>query len=118
HGLGAVASAVSGASLLAGVILWGYGLWWLAMAVMITIRYFRDGIPFNMGWWGYTFPLGVYAVATLRLSHIFPVVSIALFAEVLVIALAMVWLVVSARTLRGVWLGQVFADPSLETRAA
>eukprot|EP01132_Coremiostelium_polycephalum_P010739 gene10739-13145_t len=118
HGLGAVASAVSGASLLAGVILWGYGLWWLVMAVMITIRYFRDGIPFNMGWWGYTFPLGVYAVATLRLSHILPVASIGLFAEVLVIALAMVWLVVSARTLRGVWLGQVFADPSLETRAA
>ncbi|MBA8878393.1 TDT family transporter [Phyllobacterium myrsinacearum] len=118
QGLGAVASAISGTSLIAGIILWGYGLWWLAMAVMITIRYFRNGIPFNIGWWGYTFPLGVYAVATLRLSHTFPVASIGLFAGVLIGILAVVWLVVSLRTLRGVWLGQVFVDPSLETRTA
>ncbi|MGO4452146.1 TDT family transporter [Phyllobacterium sp. TAF24] len=118
HGLGAIASAVSGASLMLGVVLWGYGLWWLAMAVMITIRYFRNGVPFNLGWWGYTFPLGVYAVATLRLGHIFPVASIAVFAEILVAALALIWLVVAARTVRGVWLGQMFADPSLELRSA
>ncbi len=118
HGFGAVASAVSGASLILGVVLWGYGLWWLAMAVMITIRYFRNGVPFNLGWWGYTFPLGVYAVATLRLGHIFPVASIAVFAEILVVALALIWLVVAARTVRGVWLGQMFADPSLELRSA
>ncbi|UGX86991.1 TDT family transporter [Phyllobacterium meliloti] len=117
-GFGAVASAVSGASLILGVVLWGYGLWWLAMAVMITIRYFRNGVPFNLGWWGYTFPLGVYAVATLRLGHIFPVASIAVFAEILVVALALIWLVVAARTVRGVWLGQMFADPSLELRSA
>ncbi len=118
HGFGAVASAVSGASLILGVVLWGYGLWWLAMAVMITIRYFRNGVPFNLGWWGYTFPLGVYAVATLRLGHIFPVASIAVFAEILVVTLALIWLVVAARTVRGVWLGQMFADPSLELRSA
>ncbi|MBA8902250.1 TDT family transporter [Phyllobacterium sp. P30BS-XVII] len=118
HGFGAVASAVSGASLILGVVLWGYGLWWLAMAVMITIRYFRNGVPFNLGWWGYTFPLGVYAVATLRLGHIFPVASIAVFADILVVALALIWLVVAARTVRGVWLGQMFADPSLELRSA
>jgi C4-dicarboxylate transporter/malic acid transport protein len=118
QGLRLVAGAVSGGSLLAGVILWGYGLWWLAMAVMITIRYLRIGIPFNIGWWGYTFPLGVYAIATLRLSHIFPVASIGLFADVLVVTLAMVWLLVSLRTLRGIWLGKVFADPSLEMRTA
>lgn len=84
---------------------------------MITIRYFRNGVPFNLGWWGYTFPLGVYAVATLRLSHIFPVTSLALFANVLVLALAAIWLIVAARTVRGIWLGYVFADPSLIVRA-
>lgn len=72
NGLGAYADAVGGASLLAGVLLWGYGVWWVAMAAMITLRYFRGHVPFNLGWWGYVFPLGVFAVATMRLADIFP----------------------------------------------
>src|SRR5206468_581238 len=46
HGLGAVAGAFSGAALLGAVLLWGYGLWWLAIAVMVTLRYFRNAVPF------------------------------------------------------------------------
>lgn len=51
-----------------GLVLWGFGLWWLALATAITLRYFHAGVPFNLGWWGYIFPLGVYTVATFRLG--------------------------------------------------
>jgi tellurite resistance protein TehA-like permease len=40
----------------------------MLMAVLITLRYLRAGIPFNLGWWGFTFPLGVYSLATLKLA--------------------------------------------------
>jgi len=113
-GLGALAPAISGAALLGAVLLWGYGLWWLGLAVAITINHLRQGLPFNLGWWGYTFPIGVYAVATLRLSSIFPLPALAGFGEVLVAALAAIWIVVACRTCRGAYDGSLFVDPSLE----
>lgn len=114
-GLGPLAPAISGAALLGALLLWGYGLWWLGLAVAITFNHLRQGLPFNLGWWGYTFPIGVYAVATLRLSSIFPLPALTVFGEVLVMALAAVWVVVVVRTSRGAYNGSLFVDPSLES---
>lgn len=41
---------------IAGLLLWAYGLWWYVMSWIITLKFFKDGLPFNMGWWGFTFP--------------------------------------------------------------
>lgn len=60
----------SGLGLIAGVTLWGFGFWWMLMALLITARYLREGIPFNLGWWGFTFPLGVFALTTLKLASL------------------------------------------------
>ncbi|TCL71160.1 TDT family transporter [Rhizobium sp. BK251] len=111
NGLGAVAEAFGGASLLGGVMLWGYGLWWLVTAVMVTLHYMREGMPFNLGWWGYTFPLGVYAVATLRLGSTFNFAPISNFGYALVAALAILWVVIMIRTVRGAWHGYLFFAP-------
>jgi len=46
---------------LMAIIMWGYGIVWLFFAIASISR---SKFPFNMGWWGFTFPLGVYAVAT------------------------------------------------------
>jgi tellurite resistance protein TehA-like permease len=51
---------------LVGITMWGFGLVWLTFAVA-TINHSRI-FPFNMGWWGFTFPLGVYATATTMLA--------------------------------------------------
>ena len=93
--------------------MWGYGLWWMATAALVTLRYLRQGLPFNLGWWGYTFPLGVYAVATLKLSTILPIPAFALFGAAQVVALAALWLIVGARTVRGAWRGDLFYSPCL-----
>jgi len=114
NGLGDFGSAARGFGLIGGVLLWGYGLWWVAIAALITLRYLRDGLPFNIGWWGYTFPIGVYAVATLRLSTILPIQAFAVMGGALVIALAVMWLIVGGRTVRGAWRGDLFVSPCLK----
>ena len=38
------------------LVLWGFGLVWLFFAVATIAR--TPKFPFNMGWWGFTFPLG------------------------------------------------------------
>jgi C4-dicarboxylate transporter/malic acid transport protein len=107
-GLGAFGPAIQGAGLLGALLLWGYGLWWMALAVLLTLRQLRLGLPFNLGWWGYTFPLGVYAVATLKLAVLLPAPFLSVIAQGLVLALAAIWMVVTARTLAGAWRGQMF----------
>lgn len=101
HGLAAVGVVAQGVGVLGGLLLWGFGLWWLFLAILITIRYFRAGVPFNLGWWGYTFPLGVYTVATLRLATTLHVSVFGFFGMFLAAALAAMWAVVMARTLHG-----------------
>ncbi|MCY1398659.1 C4-dicarboxylate transporter/malic acid transport protein [compost metagenome] len=113
NGLAEVGAIAAGIGLVAGVILWGVGLWWLAMAVLITLRYLRGGIPFNLGWWGFTFPLGVYALATLRLGHTLHLGFFSGFGLVLVAALAAMWLIVATRTMRGAWRGELFVSPCI-----
>ncbi|MCY1396483.1 C4-dicarboxylate transporter/malic acid transport protein [compost metagenome] len=113
NGLADVGAIAAGIGLVAGVILWGFGLWWLAMAVLITLRYLRGGIPFNLGWWGFTFPLGVYALATLRLGHALNLSFFSGFGLVLVAALAAMWLIVASRTVKGAWRGELFVSPCI-----
>ena len=110
HGL----DAYVGVGLIGGMILWGYGLWWFAMAALITGRYLREGLPFNLGWWGYTFPIGVFAVATLKLGTLLPIGSIHVFGLMLVALLAVIWAIVATRTVRGAWRGDLFVAPCLK----
>jgi C4-dicarboxylate transporter/malic acid transport protein len=111
NGLGSAAAAFGGAALLGGVLLWAYGLWWLAIATLVTLRYFRSHVPFNLGWWGYTFPLGVYAVATLTLAEKLPFAPFYWFGATLVGCLAAIWALVASRTLAGLWRGRDSAMP-------
>lgn len=81
------------------LMLWGVGLWWLVSALLFTRRYLREGLPFNMGWWGFTFPLGVYTLATLSLGRATASPMLAGIGQVLALALLGLWLVVAGRTL-------------------
>jgi C4-dicarboxylate transporter/malic acid transport protein len=113
NGLGEYGQVARGVGFIGALLLWGYGFWWMATAILITARYLRVGLPFNLGWWGYTFPLGVYAVCTLRLARTLPIPALTVFGAVLVVALALLWLIVGARTVRGAWRGDLFVAPCL-----
>ncbi|WP_350567626.1 TDT family transporter [Pseudomonas sp. H26/SER47-MNA-CIBAN-0231] len=113
NGLPGVGEIASGLGLVAGITLWGFGLWWMLMALLITGRYLRDGIPFNLGWWGFTFPLGVYSLATLKLASILNLTFFSVFGTALVILLAAMWLIVGKRTVQGAWRGELFVSPCI-----
>jgi len=113
RGFASLGVVTEGLGVIVGTLLWGFGLWWLLLATIITIRYFRAGVPFNLGWWGYTFPLGVYTVATLKLGATLRLPVFSAFGTVLVMALAAIWLCVAGRTMYGGWKGSLFVSPCI-----
>jgi C4-dicarboxylate transporter/malic acid transport protein len=116
-GLPGVGDVAAGLGLIGGTILWGYGAWWLLLAILITARYLRQGMPFNIGWWGFTFPLGVYAVATLTLARQTHLGFLTAIGGGFVVCLAIFWLTIAARTLHGAWYRYLFVSPCLITGA-
>jgi tellurite resistance protein TehA-like permease len=52
------------------LILWGFGLVWLFFAVATIYK--AKSFPFNMGWWGFTFPIGVFITSTNLLGRELP----------------------------------------------
>ena len=113
NGLARVGEIAEGLGLISGVVLWGVGLWWIVMAALITLRYFRAGIPFNLGWWGFTVPLGVYSLATLRLGSMLHLSFFDVAGCVLVLALTLMWLLVGKRTVQGAYRGELFVSPCI-----
>ncbi|QXZ12572.1 TDT family transporter [Pseudomonas sp. AO-1] len=113
NGLPGIGEIAAGVGLVAGITLWGFGLWWMLMALLITARYLRDGIPFNLGWWGFTFPLGVYSLATLKLASTLSLGFFSVVGCVLVSLLAVMWLIVGKRTVQGAWRGELFVSPCI-----
>jgi C4-dicarboxylate transporter/malic acid transport protein len=117
-GLQDIGTVAQGIGVIGGLILWGYGAWWLIMAAMITLSYVKEGLPFNLGWWGFTFPLGVYTLATLTLGtqtgvHLFTDIG-----AIMTVALLGFWLMVAARTVSGGYRGNLFQSPCLAERDA
>ncbi|MGR3978742.1 C4-dicarboxylate ABC transporter [Acinetobacter sp. 1207_04] len=102
------------AGIASSLILIGFGVWWFAIAVLTTLSHVKTGLPFNLGWWGLTFPLGVFTLAILNLGHQLQVnfiVNCGLALSVLLIAL---WGMVMLKTLRGMYQGYLFHSPCLQ----
>ena len=93
------------------LIMWGFGLVWFVFA-LATIAQARP-FPFNMGWWGFTFPLGVYAVSTITIGVEMPSRFFRVLGVVLSVAVILLWVVVAAGTARGAWSGKLFYAPCL-----
>lgn len=108
--------AVSGLAWGIGIMLWGFGAWWLLMATGITLHYAKQGIPFNLGWWGYTFPLGVFILATFKLAATTSMTFFSDISIVLLIFLGVIWLIVMTKTLIGAWSGKLFSAPCLSSK--
>ena len=112
-GIPGVGDVAFGIGVIGGTVLWGYGVWWLLLAVLKMAQYARHGMPFNLGWWAFTFPLGVYTLATMALARVTHLEFFSIAGGVLALSLAGFWLVVATRTLHGVWFGYLFVAPCL-----
>ncbi len=109
-GLPEYAGALTAFSVVYGVVIWGFAMLWLALAIAITVRAARTGeFAFTMTWWGFTFPLGTCVTgSTVLYSHtgayLFGAAAVVLYA-----LLVAAWAVVATRTVRGVVTGDLFA---------
>lgn len=99
------------------LLLWSAGIWWFVIAVLFTLRYRREGMQFNLGWWGFTFPLGVYTAATIGLYRATDMTVFAVLGTTFALLLFCFWGMVATRTLRGVLQGRLFHAPCLATNS-
>jgi C4-dicarboxylate transporter/malic acid transport protein len=101
-------TAAAALGLFYGVPVWGFALLWLVLAAALTRHAARDGLPFTLTWWSFTFPVGTLVTGTSALaarvhSGLFSGGAVALY-PLLVVA----WLTVAARTARGSYTGALF----------
>jgi tellurite resistance protein TehA-like permease len=94
------------------IIMWGFGLVWLffALATIYTTHRF----PFNIGWWGFTFPLGVYTVSTTTLGSDLPSAFFRVLGTMFSVAVTLLWLIVALGTLHRAYTGVIFVAPCLK----
>ena len=102
------------AGIVASFILLGFGVWWFAIAVLTTLKHAATDLPFNLGWWGLTFPLGVFTLAVLNLGHQLHVSFIVNIGLAFAAILMMLWVMVMAKTLKGMYQGHLFFSPCLK----
>lgn len=102
------------AGIAASLVLLGFGLWWLAIAVLTTLTHVKQGIPFNLGWWGLTFPLGVFTLAVLTLAHQLQFNFLLYVGASLASILCGLWILVSVKTIQGIYKGYLFFSPCLK----
>ncbi len=107
---GSLAPTIGLISLIAGSILWGFGLWWFAAAAVVMVRYLAQGpLPYGMGWWAFTFPLGAFTMATLALARGWQLAYVDYLAVGLVVLLVLLWLMVAVRTVWATVTGEAWA---------
>ena len=52
-----------------GFLLWTFGIWWLFIAIGLTVHYLRRlQLPYAMTWWAFIFPLGAFVAGSHAVS--------------------------------------------------
>ncbi len=108
NALGTAASAVwptlgpalGAAGIIYGLPVWGFGLYWLTLAILMTVRTARRHLPFTLGWWAFTFPVGVLTTGTYALYARTHASLFAAAGLLLLALLATMWALVAAHTVR------------------
>jgi tellurite resistance protein TehA-like permease len=82
-----------------GMSVWGFANYWLALAMVATLRAARAGMPFTLGWWAFCFA-GMLAAGT---NALYAATGAGFFAFIAVAQLALlsgVWPLVATLTVR------------------
>lgn len=101
------------AGLVGSLLLLGFGMWWLGMAMLMTLKHVGAQLSFNLGWWGMTFPLGVFCLATLQLAQQLQLNGLQNIGYGLATLLLLLWGLVMSKTVVGFYAGRLFFSPCL-----
>jgi len=95
------------------LILWGFAVIWFIIAIIMTETAYP--FPFNMGWWGFVFPVGVFTLLTITIGEEFDFKFFKILSCVLTGACVLMWLIIAARTVKQSLHGKMFFAPCLGT---
>ncbi|MEO3975318.1 C4-dicarboxylate ABC transporter [Streptomyces sp. CAU 1734] len=109
--MAAAAPYAADAAVLYGVPVLGSALLWLIVAAAATVRAVRRGMPFTLGWWAFTFPVGTCVTGAAGLARLIGSAPLAWSAAGLYVLLTAAWAVTAFQTLRGLFSGALLAEP-------
>lgn len=92
-------------SILLGVPLWGFAVFWSALATLLTVRAIRNKMPFSLTWWAFTFPVGTCVTGTAQLAFHTELVAFSYAAVMLFFGLIGAWIIATLGTLKGLTQG-------------
>jgi len=91
------------------LLLWSFGLWWLIYALaVITLYFFKQGIPVTLGYWAFIFPPAAYTIASLLLEKSTGLALLRIVAVTLAIVVSIAWVVNVVLTVRGMLNKTIF----------
>lgn len=96
-------AALRAFALVYGVPVWGFAMFWLALAAALVSRQLRLGLPFTLSWWSFTFPLGTVVTGTEALSSLTGLGAFEALAALGLVTLLGAWVTVAVRTVRAQW---------------
>ncbi|WP_314146050.1 TDT family transporter [uncultured Leifsonia sp.] len=96
---GSLARALTAFAILYGAAVLGFALLWLAISAIITVRTAREGLPFSLTWWSFTFPVGTVVTGTAGLAARTGLVAVGAISVALFVVLVVAWATVGIRTL-------------------
>jgi C4-dicarboxylate transporter/malic acid transport protein len=97
------------AYLMAVFLLWGFGAFWLVLAMLFTwsVRKIAP-LPFSLTWWAFTFPLGAFTLGSQRMSEVSGLTTPLAFGWLAWALLAAIWTLTLIKTIGGVASGKLF----------
>ncbi|MCB0918041.1 MAG: TDT family transporter [Actinobacteria bacterium] len=90
-----------------GLPVFGFIVFWSALAILMTLRARRRGMPFALTWWSFTFPVGTCVTATSQLALHTGLVTLQITAVAAFIGLLIAWVFVAFQTTRGAYAGDL-----------
>jgi len=110
----AMATAIYAVTVPIALVIWGLGLVWLVLAIAFLIDLaLVQQLSFNLGWWGFTFPLGVFCTATTQLAKELDSGGFRILGTILSLIEVILWLYIAIKTTIGALSGKLFFSPCL-----
>jgi len=106
------ATILRGIGVFVGLMMWGYAILWLVFA-LVTIAFRFPRVYFSMAWWGFTFPLGTFALCSAQLGKELNQPFFKIWATIITVCVIVLWFVVATKTAIEAWKGELFYAPCL-----
>lgn len=83
--------------------LWGFGTWLFIALIVLLILYIPKKIRFNLSYWAFVFPVGIFTLATLKINASLKIPLLEICSKIIVFALVLLWLYNIFMTLKNIF---------------